>query len=341
MPRDRANGGRRAVTLRDIAEAVGVDVSTVSKVINASDTITVRPETRQRILDEVKRTSYRPNAAARSLKFQRTGALGLVFPAMPNPLYLTITRGAMRQAAELGYVMLVAELSAEDPSVLERLVSERRVDGLIIATARAADDQNLADMYPWLPFVYVNRRVKGAHRSVIVDDESAGALAARALVDAGHRRLGFLGDTTELDTVRRRRMGFGAVCREAGVGEPVDVECAFTRAGGREGAERLAALPDRPTGVFAANLLIGIGAAVGLAARGLSIPRDLSLVTLDDEEAEYATPPLTAVRLPFEELGAASVREAHRILTGKRPRDVTVGAELELIERASLGPPPR
>jgi LacI family transcriptional regulator len=335
----QAHNGR--VTLKDIASAVGVDVSTVSKVLNAGDTITVRPDTRERILAEVARTGYVPNAAARSLKSSRTGALGMVLPDLANPLYSTIARGAVREAADLGYVMLMAELTADDPSMLQRLVSERRIDGLIVATARDEDREHLEDLDPLLPFVYVNRRVEGANRSISLDDEAAGALAAETMIAAGHTKLAFVGGSSTLDTARRRRRGFTCACAEAGIPAPADIERPYSRVGGADAAAAIAELDDRPTAVFASNLLVGVGLVAGLHRRGVTIPEEISIVTLDHEGAAYMTPPLTAIHLPFAELGATSVREVDRLLKGQPPRDVTVGARPHLVERGSLAPPPR
>jgi LacI family transcriptional regulator len=327
--------GRRSATLRDIAEVVGVDVSTVSKVLNASGTITVRPETRQRILDEVARTGYRPNAAARSLKFQRSGALGMVFPDLTNPLYATIVRGAVRRAAELGYATLVAELS-DDPSVLSRLVLERRVDGLIVATAQEVAGGGIDGNATPIPFVYVNRRVEGANRSVIVDDEAAAALAADTLIEAGHRRLAFVGGPSEIDTARRRRAGFAAAYTRAGLEAPLDVVRPYSRAGGYDAAGEISRADPAPTAVFASNLLVAIGLLAGLREAGLRVPEDVSVITLEDEEAAYTAPPLTAVWLPFAHLGATSVDELHRVLEGQEPRDVVVSDAPYVVQRASL-----
>jgi DNA-binding LacI/PurR family transcriptional regulator len=324
------------VTLRDIAQAVGVDVSTVSKVLNASGSITVRPETRQRILDEVARTGYRPNAAARSLKIQRTGALGMVFPDLTNPLYATIARGAVRRAAELGYVMLVAELSDDDTSMLGRLVLERRIDGLMVATAQEVAGGGIDGDASLIPFVYVNRRVGGANRSVIVDDEAAAALAADTLIEAGHRRLAFVGGPSEIDTARRRRAGFAAACARAGLEAPLDVVRPYSRAGGREAAGDISLADPAPTAIFASNLLVAIGLLAGLREAGLRVPGDVSVITLEDEEAAYTAPPLTAVWLPFAHLGATSVDELHRMLEGQLPRDVVVSDAPRIVQRASL-----
>lgn len=332
---------RNRVTLRDVAAAAGVDVSTVSKVLNKNGQISVRPETRQRILDEAERLRYRPDPVARSLRNRSTGALAMVFPDLTNPVYAHIMRGAARRADELGYAILLAEL-AEDgsPSSYQRLVTEHRIDGFVIATSR--DSGEIVETLPLeAPHVYVNRQ---AHKdeqaqSVTVDDEAAGRMAATALLDAGHTRLAFLGDSDQTDTARRRRRGFFAACEEAGVPAPVDKVIPYTRAGGYEATVELLGATPPPTAIFASSLLVGIGTLAAAHDSGKSVPGDLSVVTLDAEDANYTVPPLTAVRLPLREMGEAAIELIDRVLKGEPTASYAVPVPPELVERNSIGPP--
>jgi LacI family transcriptional regulator len=326
---------RRHATLRDVAAAAGVDVSTVSKVLNGGSRIRVRPDTRERILQEAERQNYRPNALARSLRSGRTGALGMLFPDLTNPVYAVIMRGAVRRAENLGYAILLGELR-EDASAAsyERLVSQHRIDGLVIATS--ADAQGLVDrLSPGTPHVFVNR-ARGPGPSVTVDDEHAGRLAGEALIAAGHTKLAFLGSSDEIDTARRRRLGFMGACRASGVPDPMDMDVPYTRKGGFDAATELLTREDPPTAFFASSLLLGIGALAGARAVGVAIPRDVSLITLDAEDAAYTNPPLTAIQLPLSEMGAAAVEAIDRVLKGQHVGDVVVDALPRLVERDSV-----
>jgi LacI family transcriptional regulator len=309
----------------------------VSKVVNGGQ-ISVRPETRERILAEARTRNYRPHAAARSLKVQRTGALGLFFPDFTNPVYATIVHGAIHRADELGYVMLMAELGENSPTeALSRIVHERRVDGLIVASA-GEQGEVVAGLD--IPYLFVNRRAPGLGTSVIVDDAAGARLAAEALITVGHRRLAFIGADDSMDTARRRRAGFLGACADAGVDDPVDIEARSSRAGGFEALERLHAEAPSVTGVFASNFLAGLGALAAAHRAGVRVPGDLSIVTLEAEDAMYTQPPLTAVALPFSEMGSRAVEEMDRILRGQPVSDVTIDGPPTLIRRASLGPPP-
>ncbi|MBI4921337.1 MAG: LacI family DNA-binding transcriptional regulator [Devosia nanyangense] len=337
----QSKGPPRPATLKDIARALKVDVSTVSKVLSGGG-ISVRSETRQAIIDEAHRLNYRAHASARNLRTRRTGAMGILLPNLMNPVYASIVRGAVRRAEETGYVMLVADVEdeASTTSVYLRLVSERRVDGLIIAvSARSKEIISVIEDNP-IPHVFVNRRAS-IGRSVTVDDQAAGYLAAKTLVEAGHTRLGFIGDSDDLDTAQRRRAGFLRGCIEAGLPPFLDVVGPYSRKGGYESALKLLDAPERPTGVFASNLLVGIGALAAMRVRKVRVPEDISIITLDAEDAIYASPPLTAIATSLLEMGARAVDEVDAILHGREPQDVVIESPPRLIMRESLGPPPK
>lgn len=330
----------RRATLKDIARAVNVDVSTVSKVLSDGG-ITVRSETRQAIIEAARQLNYRPHASARNLRTRRTGTLGILLPNLMNPVYASIVRGAVRRAEQIGFVMLVADVDDEmaSASIYRRLVSERRVDGLIIAVSARVSELVAAIRDNPIPYVFVNRRA-GLGTSVTVDDEAAGHLAARTLVEAGHRRIAFIGDSDELDTAQRRRSGFRRGAVEAGISDFLDVVGPYSRKGGYESALKLLDARPRPTGVFASNLLVGIGALAAMRARGVDVPRQLSIITMDAEDAIYTAPPLTAIATSLGEMGERAVDELNGILQGGESHDVVIERPPTLILRDSLAAPP-
>ena len=331
----------RPATLKDIARALKVDVSTVSKVLSGGG-ISVRPETRQSIIAEASRLNYRPHASARNLRTRRTGAMGILLPNIMNPVYSSIVRGAVRRAEEKGYVMLVADVDdeASSTSVYLKLVSERRVDGLIIAVnARSKEIVSAIEDNP-IPHVFVNRRA-AIGRSVTVDDRAAGYLAAITLAEAGHRHLAFIGDSDDLDTAQRRRAGFQRGVTELGLPPFLDVVGPYSRKGGYDSTLKLLEAKERPTGVFASNLLVGIGALSALRARKVRVPEDISIISMEAEDALYTSPPLTAIATSLVEMGARAVDEVDAILHGREPQDVVIEDPPRLITRESLGPPPK
>src|SRR4051794_28502407 len=189
----------------DVARLAGVHVSTVSRVLRNSPQLNIRPETRERIQAAAEQLRYRPNAVARALRLASTGALGMLVPSLRNPVYSEIARGAFERAWEHSFVVMLAEDrgGGDAERAYERLVQNGRIDGLLIAGAHP--DSLLperAEEAP-VPFVFVNRRMPGGH-NVSMLEEDAGALAARHLIELGHRRIAHIAGPQEIDTARRR-----------------------------------------------------------------------------------------------------------------------------------------
>src|SRR5499427_10271635 len=198
-------GPRRAVRLVDIANAVGVHVSTVSRVLNGDPGLSIRPETIDRILTTARTQGYRPNALARALKRDRTGAFAFVVPLLRNPIWVRLQRGALQRAAELGYVVMIMEEPADDqkpPGSYRYLVDESRADGLLIATSLRIAEH--ADGVTIAPHVYVNRRGPYSGNNVVMDEPGAVRLFIDHLASFGHRSVCLIDGSAAVDTVHRR-----------------------------------------------------------------------------------------------------------------------------------------
>lgn len=331
----------RPARLVDVARAAGVHVSTASRVVNGTGELTIRPETRQRILRAAERLRYRPNAIARGLKTASAGSIGLLIPSLRNPVLSAITRGAFDRAWERGFVVLLAE-DRDDSNALnayERLVGEGRIDGILIASARPGSPLMERFSTDDVPCVFVNRRLPGSSRNVSMREEDAGRIAAEHLIELGHRRLAHVSGPKDLDTASRRCAGFRQAAEDAGL--KVRVEAApFDEKGGFDAITKL--LKSRPpTGVFVSNINQAVGATAGVRARKLSIPGELSMIGYDDDPmAEYLEAPLTTVAMPLHELGMAAVDSLIDQIEGDQPADLVVETEPRLVIRASTAPPP-
>jgi len=326
-------------TLRDVAAAASVDTSTVSKVLNGEDRISVRPETRQRILETVKKLGYHPNANARSLRMKRTGALGLLLPDITNPVYATIVRGAVRQAEQLGYSLLLAELGQKtDSESYRRLVLEKRIDGLLIATARGSSAFTHDLQRGNIPFVLVNRRVDSSEAPcIIVDDESGAKLAANTLLRLGHLRVGVVGGPSDIDTANRRLEGFRSIVEKV-EGATLEVfRTDYTPAGGYEAAKHLLSRSRRPTALFVSNFSSAVGALAAAVDLELNVPDDLSIIAFDGAAiADFTRPSITTVMMPLEKMGEQAVSALHNhMVTGRHGGTSIVDSRPKLIERGS------
>ncbi len=327
--------------MRDVADLAGVDVSLVSRVVNEDPKLAILPATRSRILAAIERTAYRPNLQARGLRLARSFMIGFLLPELTNPVYGPIVAGAMRRAEEKGYGLVL--IGATGSAAFERsfmpVLRDHRVDGLLVASGDLGDE-SLRAVGAEAPIVWVNRRVSSAVGSVVVDDGAGAALACRHLIVLGHRRLAHLGGPLGVDTADRRREGFLSAVSAAGLPAPRMEVAGFDAAGGFKAVRALLHADPSVTGIVAVNTTVAIGAVRAVFEIGRRIPDDLSIVAIHEHPlAAFARPPITTVRMPLEELGAAAVDTLLARLRGEAAHDVMVKGDLVLVERESAGPP--
>jgi LacI family transcriptional regulator len=337
--------GEQPVTrLADVARAAGVGISTASRVLNDDPTISIREDTRERIRREAQRLDYRPNWFARGLKLARTATFGMVMPNLAYPVNAEIIRGAERAAAAAGYVLVLvdAEEFLQAGDAFRRLLQERRVDGLLIASAPTT--ARLPAELRALPFVLVNRRVPRLGASVTVDDAAGMRLAVEHLIELGHTRIAHIAGPREADTARRRLAGFRAAMRAAGLAIDTHfvTEASFEEAEGYEAMERLLDGRPGPTAVAVWSLAAAVGALAAARRRGLRVPEHLSVIAFHDAPlAAYLDPPLTTIRMPLRELGARSVECLLRLVEGGAMPSIVIRTPPVLVFRDSTAPPPR
>jgi LacI family transcriptional regulator len=330
------------VRLADVAQRAGVSKSIASRILNGAPGLAVRAETRSRVLDAARELEYEPHAFARRLREARTGAIGLVIPNLEMPVYARIVRGAVRRARALDMAVLLAEdeTHAEANDVLTSLVGAGRIDGLIVATAHPGHPLVASLERRNVPHVFVNRAVPGAGCNVTMDDELAGAAAVQHLAGLGHVRVGLVAGPDGNDPSERRIAGFRRAAEGCGLKDaPVQVG-PFSERGGAELAGGLLAARPGLTGLVAAGLAQAVGVLHAVSRLGLRVPEDMSVISLDEMPlAGYLFPPLTTVRMPLGELGAASVDALAVQLRGALPQDVVVETVPRVVVRSSTAAP--
>jgi LacI family transcriptional regulator len=337
----RGTASRRAPRLQDVAALAGVHVSTVSRVLNGAP-IRIGQDARDRVVEAARKLNYRPNASARGLKLAATGALGLLVPSLRTPVYAEIIHGAMAKAADRGFVVLMAEDAGEEaaPQAYSSLLQEGRIDGLLVASARAGGSilqRNPADQ---LPTVFLNRRMLGTRRNVSMREEDAGHLAAQRFLAEGHRELAQIAGESALDTARRRLAGFVDGAAEAGI-EPTIVQAAYDEGDAKKAMRILLERSPRPTAVFISNLNQTIGAVSALGELGVEVPAEMSLIACDDDPIiDFLAIPVTTIRMPLAELGSAAVDLLLRQIEGRETWDYVVPSPPRLIDRGSVAAPP-
>jgi LacI family transcriptional regulator len=303
---------RRKPTIREVAQHANVSATTVSHVINntrfVSDALCHRVHL---AMDEL---GYQPNALARSLRRGQTHTLGLILPDSANPFFAEIGRNIEDCAFEQGYSLILCntEGNLDREHIYVELLSQKRVDGIIIIAAgdHAHSLNTLLEFK--LPLVLVDRDLPGVHvDTVLVDNHEGGYLATRHLIDHGHRCIGCIAGPSHLLASAQRVAGYYDALVEAGLPVKEDLirRGDFHPESGLLALAEFLELPEPPTAIFACNDLMAIGALRAADASGLRVPGDLALIGFDDIElATYTTPPLSTISQPKKELGQLAVQ---------------------------------
>ena len=325
---------RQPARLDDVARDAGVHVSTVSRVLNGRGDSSIRPETKQRILESAERLRYRPHALARGLRLAASGTIAIVGGPLRNPLWSQIIHAAFDRARERGYVVVLAEDSVDGVAAdaSQRLANEGRIDGLLVLSGNASEWLRYQIADSGFPTVFAGRGYPGSSRNVVMREDSAVRLALDYLVERGHTAIGYVEGPAELDTTRRRTTAFGLLWAERGlVGELVYAP--HTERGGfsavAEAIERL-----KPTACVVAGLNQVIGAMAAIRAARLCVPSDIDVITFDDDPLlDYLEGPPTSIRMPLHELGVAAVDALVAQISGDVPADIVLSTEPVLVVR--------
>lgn len=298
-------------TIKDVAAMAGVSFTTVSHVVN--NTRPVSADVRAKVERAISQLNYVPSAVARSLKARATTTIGLVVPNSSDPYFAELARGIEDECARSGYCLFFCN-SDDDPAKQRnylRVLQEKRIDGLIIASAGedAMLAKNLAAARESM--VVVDRNIEGLAADLVQIDHERGAyLATRHLIELGHVRIGCVTGPVSTAVSAMRVHGFIRAMAERGIDiEPAAiVENDFSARGGQEAAGRLIDTV-RPTAIFACNDMMGIGALRVAAERGIRVPQQCSIIGFDDIElASYTYPALSTVGHSVRALGEAAAQ---------------------------------
>jgi len=343
--------GRSApVTLKSLAAALKLDVSTVSRVLNGGAGLASRaasPEVVERIRILATEWGYRTNVQAASLKTRRSREFAVLVPRVSDLVMATVYEGINEAADEAGYIAFVS--NTMDESERQRARAEqamhRQVAGLIIGDTHLGEKQPLLETLAQreVPFVLVSRRQPG-QLSVTGDDELGGRLAAEHLFALGHRQVAVLAGESHASTGVDRTRGFLAFYREQGVEIPAehvqrgpfDAQTGHSQSKRLFGARRQTRT--HPTALFAVNDFLAIGAMGALRDLGLQAGRDVAIVGYNDTPLAAELPiSLTSVRIPMIEMGRLAVGLMLDLLEGRQVASVLLQPELRI--RASSGGP--
>jgi LacI family transcriptional regulator len=331
------------VTIRAVANAAGVSVSTVSNVISGRHQ-QMSPETLERVRTAMNALSYQPNPVARSLVTRRTATIGLVMSDVRNPLYPPVTVGAEAACRDAGYGLLLA--TAADPESELRAVElmyAKRVDALVVFSVSYVnpDNRRLDELQQrGFPIVPINRPLSddSALSAVWFDHEGGAYQATQHLIELGHRKIMHVTGPADRLTAIDRRRGFERAMCDAGLPTGPDsvLEADFSFTTGERLAPAL--LKREPTAIFAGGDALAMGMLRGLLRLGHRVPEDISLIAFGNPEfVRYTTPAMTTIDLPVSEAGRAAVELALHRLQHPEERKVRT-LTTELLVRESTAP---
>ena len=334
------------VTIKTVAREAGVTHTTVSRVIH--DDVRISKETCDRVRAAMQKLNYQPNLIARGLVQNRTQVIALINPEV-SPFAVPVIRSIAECCHDHEYAMMLFPTNTWLMEQLSfRWITEHwLVDGVLIHNLIQHHQvpQPILDLRAVrYPFVFINKFLDQQDLNAVgVDDDDALEEVIRHLAGLGHRRIALLnGDLTSTDGFGRDR-AFHRAMKKAGLPDPSSLTaCAMWRdTDAHRETLRLLNGAERPTAIFCANDMMGIGALRACREKGLKVPDDVSIVGYDDHEvAHHIETPLTTVRPPLPEVGRQSFDLLLKIIQDREraPEQIRVPADLAI--RASSGPAP-
>ncbi|RZU74375.1 MULTISPECIES: LacI family DNA-binding transcriptional regulator [Micromonospora] len=331
----------KAPVMADVARLAGVSHQTVSRVINGSASI--KPETRERVLQAIERLGYRPNTAARALVRGRSGMIGIIGTARTLFGPTSIHRSVEDAARAAGYFATSVSLSEVTRRALDDATDHLMrvgVEGIVMIAGHDEALEVVRKQRSGVPFVVVEGDLSKASRTVGVDQVLGARLATEHLLKLGHREIVHVSGPLNWAEARARVEGWRLAMSEAGLRPAEPVPGDWSSASGYAAGLRICEMSET-TAVFAANDQMAIGVLRALHERGRRVPEDISVVGFDDvPEAAYLIPPLTTIEQDFEAIGRRAIDVITQAINGDdlQPSPLVIP---KLVVRQSTAPPTR
>lgn len=325
--------------LTSIAEEAGVSLSTVSKVVHRRRDVS--PTTRDRIEELLSRHGYiRPWDQDET----PTRQVVAVFRDLSGPYTLEVVRGIVEAAGLIGVDVITGTTSARPIAHWLRECMDLGALGLIVVISMLTDEDQQHIIQDKLPVVLIDPlSTPSAEIPCIgVTNWNGAKDAVQHLIEIGHTRIGMIAGRSHSPAGAARLHGYRAALEEAGLAFDATIvrSTDFDYEEARHAAVQVLRAPERPTALFAASDAQAMGVLEAARQCGLSVPRDLAVMSFDDSlVAAMACPPLSAVRQPFEELGQEATRILMQLADGRPPASTRIELATQLVLRSSTAPP--
>jgi LacI family transcriptional regulator len=328
------------VTIRDVAEELGVHHSTVSRALSPEKRSKISPEVVKKVEATAKRLGYFPNLLASSLKQNRSFTLGVLVPDLTNPLFPPIIRGIQDTAEAAGFTVIIANTDDDEDKTFEAMqtMQSRSIDGVLIATARRDDPTVDHCIQNDIRFVLVNRTVDRDDVNAIILDEDRGIrLILDHLIDLGHTRIAHIAGPQNSSTGHTRASAFTDYLRIRDLqADLIEIADRYTVDAGRLALQRLMRNQKDFTAIVAGNDLLALGCMDAIHESGLSVPADCSIAGYNDMMfLDRIRPALTTVAVPTYEMGAQATSMLLEAINGSDKAPVVLKMQPRLIVRES------
>ncbi|MCH5465435.1 ribose utilization transcriptional repressor RbsR [Levilactobacillus tujiorum] len=331
----------RKVTIRDLAEAAGVSVTTVSQILNGKgERFSIDTRTRVHQLQE--EMGYVPDFNARNLIMRSAQTIGVIVPNLGNPFFSMFIKGVQSTSRDRHFIPLIFGANYDEDLegyYLQELI-KRAVDGLIIAsssiTAPAIDNILKKN---GIPYLLIDQNGGPSLDSVRIDDQRGGQIAAEHLLSLGHRKIAVVMPAEPTDNLVVRLNGFKRDLAQAGVNLPEEayIISPMTKLGGYQATA--AVIKQAPTAVFAVNDEMALGLIRGLHEQGIRVPEDISVLGYDDIDLDdYVVPKLSTVHQPVVTMGEQATTLLINRIQKRQLDPQTVELPVELRQRESTAP---
>jgi LacI family transcriptional regulator len=335
----------RPATLKSMATALGLHVSTVSRVLNGDPTGVERAASAEvvaRIRALAKELDYRPNTQASNLKLRKSQEICVLMPRLTDLVMATIYDSIDSAAEQAGYLTFVSNTDDQQPRQMARAehALRRSVAGLIVGDSHVGESQPLLDLLArkHIPYVLVSRQIAG-HLAAASDDELGGWLAAEHLYLLGYRDVAILAGERHASTGADRTRGFIRYYHEQGLSLRPEwiLNGPFDSHTGHQQGAHLLELNPRPQAFFAVNDFLAIGLMGAARDKGLQPGKDIAVVGYNDIPlANELIVPLTSVRLPLAEMGRHAVELLLKRINGESAESIILAPQLQVRASSSL-----
>ncbi|WP_041087466.1 LacI family DNA-binding transcriptional regulator [Jeotgalibacillus soli] len=328
------------VKMSDVAKLAEVSNATVSRVLSSPEN--VREETRKRVLESIKELNYQPNTIARSFRKMETKSILVIVPDVTNQFFSEVLRGIEQKAGENGYQVLLGNSNNDVEKEYDFLnqLRQRQADGMILLTARMKQEV-IEEFSEDFPVVLACEYKEGSSiPTVSIDNISGARKATEHLINLGHKRIAHLSGPMEVILSRDRLKGYHqAMLRNELETDSVLVqEGDYSYEAGYNLMNKLCALEEPPTAVFAANDEMAIGAIKAAKENFFRVPEDIAVVGFDDIKiSSIFEPSLTTVSQPKLEIGEKAMELLLKQMNFEELNRKQIVLEDKLILRQSCG----